>query len=528
MLDLTIKKISKSLVFIMPFITATTTYADDYPIVSGSFFMATVTSETIELTPGSNTGVLTEGVYQGTSLSPTNQALFAPFQFFGNPVGTYTAQTGVDNGTHSAPSLNLVTGIADMSSFYAFWNGTEFNQGNSTAAIVDNFDGTYTLSWESLIVGGPFDGKTGSWVMVVECPNCPESESGPAVDLTAVQDGVTTRTVTQADGTVNISTDLTSTTGYLFNWSDTSDELDNGSITTTPGFSFDPATVDIGAYSVTVRVTNNNTTPVQKSLSTLIINVVESGTLSEIGDNDNDGVANAYDGISDATQLQGEAGNNSTYVLASSDGKLVVGDVAACVSSNSAAVTLNQIKNNAASACGVTDKAADDVFSVTTGIGGYYNFQVRNVARGSTVDVVVPLNTALPKNAGIRKFNNSQSPAWSAFNTQGSDAVASASSSQAGVCPAADSSSWQAGLKQGDECIRLSITDAGANDADGLSDGVINLTSTVIGYDGINTDLQEGCSMSGNHSELRHHLEWIMIGLFLFGLSLKARLNRQV
>ncbi|HEY9050742.1 MAG TPA: hypothetical protein VIQ03_04315, partial [Gammaproteobacteria bacterium] len=281
-------------------------FGDDYPVVSGTFFMATVTSAPINLSPGSNTGVLTEGIFQGTPNTFNNHELFEPFDFFGFPVGSYTAENGVDTdgipyvdalgnvtpdvstNPHPAPSVDLISGTADMSSFYAYWSGTEFNQGSSSAPVIDNFDGTYTISWQSLIVGGPFNGKTGSWVMTVTCPACPPSESGPAANLSATQNSIITRTVTTGDGLVTVSTDLSSTTGYSFNWGDTNDALDAGNIDTTPTFTFDPSSVAVGSYNVTLKISNNNTIPIQKSITTFIIQVVASGTLADIGDSDND------------------------------------------------------------------------------------------------------------------------------------------------------------------------------------------------------------------------------------------------
>lgn len=498
---------------------------DNYNVISGTFFMGTVTSAPIVLVPGNNTGVLVEGTFQGTSLSESNQALFAPFPFFGVPVGTYTAQTGVDAVTHAAPTVDLLNETADMGSFYAFWNGTEFNQGSTTANVFDNFDRTYTLSWTSLIVGGPFNGKTGSWVMLVDCPACPAVEAGPSTTLTATQNSVSTHTVTQADGNVTLTTDLVSTAGYLFSWSATNDAVDSGNVVTTPTFTFDPSTVAVGKYNVTLKVTNTNTTPQQKSLTTFIIHVVATGTLADIGDTDNDGVANTADLIDNTTtptQIQGKTANSTDYILESSAGSLSLGNIAVCADTNAAEVTLNQIKNNAGTSCTATAKATDDIYSVTSGIGGYFDVQIGSLTRGDQVDLVIPLHEPLPRNAGFRKFNNSQTPAWSPFDTTTIDSVASAPGS-AGTCPAPTSTAWKSGLTQGHNCIRLSVTDAGPNDGDGFSNGVITLTGTIEGYPGIDANLIDGCSMSSSPKPLNEHLEWLIVAAFLLGLGFLRR-----
>ena len=75
------------------------------------------------------------------------------------PSGTVGTGTAIANG-------NAIT--VDLSSFFANWNGTDFNQGNAAATgtvsnvVGNNFD--YTLNWKSLIAGGPpFGGQTGTW-----------------------------------------------------------------------------------------------------------------------------------------------------------------------------------------------------------------------------------------------------------------------------------------------------------------------------------------------------------------------------
>lgn len=62
---------------------------------------------------------------------------------------------------------NNGTSTVDLSGFYANWNTTDFNQGNAAVTLTtSNCAGgscDYTASWTSFIMGGPFDGNTGSW-----------------------------------------------------------------------------------------------------------------------------------------------------------------------------------------------------------------------------------------------------------------------------------------------------------------------------------------------------------------------------
>ena len=159
--------------------------AATYDVLGGTFFMLGVSAA-----PESITGIgsWTEGsaAFDGSAATAPPGATgwvadptagqsgldeFPFFNFTGDPakmVRTYFAPTGIDGGSHAGPTINCIgAGCADMSSFYAHWNGTEFNQG-AIATVADDGDGTLTLVWSSLIVGGPFDGFTGDWTMHVK------------------------------------------------------------------------------------------------------------------------------------------------------------------------------------------------------------------------------------------------------------------------------------------------------------------------------------------------------------------------
>jgi len=526
----------KNVSVLLSVLLSTTAIADDgqvdeFEIISGTFFMGTVTAENIDLVKGDSTGVLIENQFQGTpsipddSTSCTNDrasALFDQFLFFGQPVCTYTAQTGVDGVTHNLPNVDLVAGTADMGAFYAFWNGTEFNQGSTAATVIDNFDGTYKFFWSSLIVGGAFNGKTGDWTMVVECTTCPPSAAGVSVGLLATQGGLTTNTITQDGGSVVLSTDLSDTTNYTFNWSNTDDAIDGGALTTISTLTIaDPSTIPVGTYRVEIGVGNGNTTPIEKSSSSMLVNVIATGVIADIADNDNDGISNANDGITDVTLLQTQDGNSSSLIMSTDVGRLTIGDTAICAGHTSSLVTLNDIKNYVGKGCISTTNSTDVLGEVDTGIAGYRDFVVRGMTQGGTAQLVIPLTAALAKNPGYRLYSFVDS--WKPFNTQ-TDSVASAKAT-AGICPAVAATVWVDGLTEGDDCVRLSITDGGANDADGQPNGIVVSTGTTIGYSGINADLVQGCSMTGTPKSLKDHAEWLLVLLSVawFGIYAKRK-----
>ncbi|MDH5767313.1 MAG: hypothetical protein OEZ38_14960, partial [Gammaproteobacteria bacterium] len=145
--------------------------------------------------------------------------------------------------------------------------------------------------------------------------------------------------------------------------------------------------------------------------------------------------------------------------------------------------------------------------------------------QNDTVDVIVPLATALPKNAGVRKY--STAGGWKAFSTDATDRVVSTTGS-AGSCPASTATAWGNSLDEGDHCIRISITDGGENDTDGLANGVINFTGTIAGYEGINDDLVEGCSLSSQPKNLNEHGEWFILTAFIAWLGLTGYRKKQM
>jgi hypothetical protein len=92
---------------------------------------------------------------------------------FVNAFTSVADSQGVDGGGHALPSASWddTTGAGVsliLESFYANWNGTNFNQGSNTPVSFTVAAGctvncAYTAEWRSLIVGGPFNNQTGSW-----------------------------------------------------------------------------------------------------------------------------------------------------------------------------------------------------------------------------------------------------------------------------------------------------------------------------------------------------------------------------
>ncbi|MBE0510460.1 MAG: hypothetical protein IBX49_06990, partial [Gammaproteobacteria bacterium] len=97
---------------------------------------------------------------------------------------------------------------------------------------------------------------------------------------------------------------------------------------------------------------------------------------------------------------------------------------------------------------------------------------------GQSVPVVIPLalDETIPAEAVWRKWHGSEG--WRDFREDEANGLYSAARMGDG-CPWPGSDRWQAGLNEGDHCIRLIIEDGGPNDLDGRADGVIRDPGTL-------------------------------------------------
>ncbi|HWF51844.1 MAG TPA: hypothetical protein VG294_14490 [Solirubrobacteraceae bacterium] len=115
---------------------------------------------------------------QGTSGNALADDIVQPVGFEGTNFSVDTNPTDVQTGqADPIPQIynNNGTLSGQITAWDAQWNGQSFNQGTpkpdgttpaATTALSGTYDaatGAFTLSWRSQIVGGPFDGFSGSW-----------------------------------------------------------------------------------------------------------------------------------------------------------------------------------------------------------------------------------------------------------------------------------------------------------------------------------------------------------------------------
>ena len=272
-----------------------------------------------------------------------------------------------------------------------------------------------------------------------------------------------------------------------YNWSATDSRLLNaGASVTGNQFTFNPlnASVTPGAYVVAVattdgQVTIHHTTTLWVGSNAPVLSCTppnddQNGNgicdaVEGYGDFDGDGLPDYLDPTSDPTLLNEavtNSGTNLTRLITTTAGLSLALDDAAIAAVGSGTATGARIP-----ASMVSD---DPGYSIVSGV---YDFQIRGLTPTQpTARVVIPLERPMPSNAVYRKFNRG---VWSDFVATATDGIRSAASVN-NQCPPPGSTSYVAGLATFNDCIELTLTDGGPNDADAEANGVISDPGAVV------------------------------------------------
>ena len=159
-------------------------------------------------------------------------------------------------------------------------------------------------------------------------------------------------------------------------------------------------------------------------------------------------------------------------------------------------------------------------------IGGCFDFKVTGVGAGGQAKLaMLPLSKPIPSSGAprLRKYINGK---WQDFVTSNGDSVASAPGS-ATSCPPPSSASYKTGLTAGDYCVRLTITDGGPNDSDGIANGAITDPSGIATGTGGFTG-SGGCTL-GTDTNPWHGGSWWIIGTMIgwLGFTRRRRSSRR-
>jgi hypothetical protein len=160
-------------------------------------------------------------------------------------------------------------------------------------------------------------------------------------------------------------------------------------------------------------------------------------------------------------------------------------------------------------------------------IGSCFDFTVAGMTNPE-VKVILPLSSALSQGTVYRKFSAGE---WRDFDTSSGDTVESASVAPGAECALLDEAAWQSGLLAGNNCIRLTITDGGPNDADGAANGQVQDPGgagvPVSGDGGVaagpSDTIGGGCIIAADRRGPGRGGDWWLLVGCLFGLGILAR-----
>ena len=330
----------------------------------------------------------------------------------------------------------------------------------------------------------------------------------PSAAITIEQGGELVTTVTRDGGPVTLSvvvTDANVIDSHAYDWSGTDAALVPLSGTNSLTFVFDPAAVGQGVYSLSVVVTDNGNAPLAGAASSLVRVIDSLPALSSTEDSDGDGTMDADEGAGDsdgdripdyldpdsngAEQLS--AGDNGALIETSPGLTLRLGRTAFSIDAADSVLTIEEVEAWATAIAGGVASGMDDDYLYPAGI---FDVEVTNLAVGGTATITISLADAIGANATLREFV--MASGWSRFLTDVDNLVQSAPGSL-GSCPPTGSTEYTDGLTEGNFCIQLSITDGGANDADGVADGTIRILTGPATYIGPDPNLQVSNTVLG-------------------------------
>lgn len=246
--------------------------------------------------------------------------------------------------------------------------------------------------------------------------------------------------------------------------------------------SFDPSSLAVGTYVIDVVVSNENV-PTHNTLVLNLLAAADPSASLPASDSDGDGINDNAEGYQDGDQdgipdFRDDTNNDDTLLQANTDvtpasilylhsqtgTRLQLGDIATATGCFGAVIDTADLSSHYSG-------NADTLDTDHEAISEIFDFVISGLPQvGDSVNIVIPLATAIRNNAVYRKFNPLNG--WQDFVSDDNNRIASATS-VAGICPAPGSHSYREGLNAFDTCIQLTLQDGGPNDSDGEINGII-------------------------------------------------------
>jgi|GEM_PF-5396040 len=412
------------------------------------------------------------------------------------PTGVYTscatsatAESITVGANQVAGHIKFAWGSTGGIDVVNLWNISYSRTGVATFTNTD-LDGDSAPGWG--MQDGPFFGFEAVFNLTVE-----PGISG--INITTSQAGNDTSFLLD---TANIVINSGHTGAANYEWNLNSDSAITSAATTAlTGAGANTLTINptglSGPYTVSVNITDGGGNVVRADHGITITPFTmpagdsdgdETPNASEsTNDTDGDGIPDYLDhsGYPMDTTLQTAVtdGTNSS-VMVTSAGTIRLGATALQKSFNN--ITLDNTSTAFGPLLATTDMSAD--ITESSCVGGCFDFEVTGITpAGSSVQVTIPLDVAIPQNPVYRKFDTIASE-WVGYELDDNNSIASAPALSSGptTCPAPGAAAYTSGLTEGHFCVQLTIQDNGPNDADS-TDGTIADPGGVASTDQFNT-----------------------------------------
>ena len=357
--------------------------------------------------------------------------------------------------------------------------------------------------------------------------------------VAAIQSGEITRIIVSTVNFVDIVAEVSDPDGddITFDWSATDSEIVPIDGFTNETLVFDPAELAPGLYTARLLVTDDDPDDPKSANAELIIDVVSEAPELGPGDSDGDGIPDDQEGFGDSDNdalpnfqdaIDGQVDPSRNRLdfsvpefgdITSDKGRLSLGTTAFSSGQSSFIITEDDVSDHAGSGGTPVDNGQDRLNRVN-GLGhsggGIHDWTVSGLNVGESVCVILPQKSALPTLPIYRRYTRENG--WVDF-VSGVDTLAS-TSRIGGVCPEdPDAYDASTGLVEGDDCVRVCITDGGANDLDTARNGSVSDPASAAGNGSvfISDSIGSGCSLInvGTSSASSMRLDWLLLFLFL-------------
>ena len=327
-------------------------------------------------------------------------------------------------------------------------------------------------------VSGAVSGTSARQLITIQ-----ETNRKPTVEISFKQNDRLVSTVLTSAGPVEVIatiSDPNQEDSHQLNWqsSDSDSQIEMPETTTENSWFFSPDSLDPQFYQIQVNVTDDGQPSLNSAATSTFQVLTDTPVLLASTDQDNDGISDLLEGYGDAdgdriadyldplTALNLLPLDISGQMLQSEPGTTLRLGLAAFASNGSGA-RIEPLAESETSADAIeTLPPAEPAFEFPSGV---IDFEVTGLLPGSISNIVVPLDSAIPEAAQYRKYTTEFG--WSVFAEDAENQISTALGGEG--CPAPRDTDYLPGMNEGHMCVQLSIKDGGANDADGIENGII-------------------------------------------------------